>query len=277
MGNVNDNITLRTSIPIGNTGIIPALSAAYAHIRPATEELGVFGAGFRQWIADGIAGFTHPKLRQFSLNLRGQLAWKQPLDNPIAATFRYTITAGIGYAYPGQIEHAAAVQMRVAPAYTPTPTLSSDPSLFGTEDPMKFTSRGADPPGAGRRRARHRRSPLTALERPLTRGGRAGRRDRPRGADRRGRSRGAGQDRGDLAHALGADARADAGEARAQLVLAEHLLRGVAQLGQAVGVEHRAPRRAEGADLRAHLGERHAERRVHLGLEQAQLSARGAR
>ncbi|MEO7327279.1 MAG: hypothetical protein ABI193_01790 [Minicystis sp.] len=138
-GNIMDNLTLRSSFPLGATGVTPAVSAAYADIRPAGLN-GVFGAGFRTWTGDASAVYTNERLRLLSFNLRGQIAWKQPLDLPSNATFRYTVTAGVGIAWPGQGEHAAAFQMRVAPAYTPTPVLSSEPNAAAGEDAGTFTN-----------------------------------------------------------------------------------------------------------------------------------------
>jgi hypothetical protein len=136
-GNVSDRLTIRGSIPVANTGVTPALSAAFAHVRPAGLN-GVFGAGFRSWTADASAAYSHERFKQLSLNLRTQIAWKEPLDDPASATFRYTITAGVGFAWPGQDAHAAAFQMRVAPAYTPTPDLSSEPNAAQGEDATDF-------------------------------------------------------------------------------------------------------------------------------------------
>jgi hypothetical protein len=137
LSNVSDHLTLRASFPLGATGVTPALSAAYADIRPAGQT-SVFGAGFRSWTGDASAAYSHERLKQVSFNLRGQIAWKQPFDLPDNATFRYTLTAGLGFAWPGQGEHAAAFQMRVAPAYTPTPVLSSEPNAAAGEDGGDF-------------------------------------------------------------------------------------------------------------------------------------------
>ncbi|MFO0762111.1 MAG: hypothetical protein U0359_37075 [Byssovorax sp.] len=148
IANISDHLTLRGSIPIGMTGVTPALSAAYAYVRPAGIS-SVFGAGFRTWTGDGSAAYTNERLPQVSFNLRGQVAWKQPLDDPTNATFRYTVTFGIGYAWPGQDAHAAAFQMRVAPAYTPTPTLSSEANSAAGESPGDFVDpRELTRPGA---------------------------------------------------------------------------------------------------------------------------------
>ncbi len=136
-GNVTENVTLRASFPLGNTGINPSISAAYADIHPAGVN-GVFGAGFRTWTGDAGAVYSHERFKQLSFNLRTQIAWKQPLDIPSNATFRYTLTAGVGFAWPGQGEHAAAFQVRVAPSYTPTPALASEANEAAGENAADF-------------------------------------------------------------------------------------------------------------------------------------------
>jgi hypothetical protein len=121
--NLNDQVALRAAVPVAATGFGIEGSVGFTHSRPIALN-SVAGGGTDSFLADVAVTYSPPPIPKLSASIRGTYDRQTPIDDPLAGFTRLSLIANVAFSFPDA--QAAAIQRRVAPAYTPTPVLGSD-------------------------------------------------------------------------------------------------------------------------------------------------------
>jgi hypothetical protein len=121
--NLNDQVALRTALPIANSGFFLSSSLGYTHSRPIGVDTTSSGA-LDIFVADVDLLYAPPPIPKLSTSLRASYNRQTPVDNPLLGFTRLALIANVAFSFPNA--QTAAISRRVAPAYTPTPVLGSD-------------------------------------------------------------------------------------------------------------------------------------------------------
>ena len=142
--NLNNQVTLRATVPLSTTGLSLSGSGGYAHLVPIA---GVGAtAGFDSITSDVGLTYAPTAVPKLSLSLRGIYARQIPIDNPLGAVTRYGTIFNVAFSYPNT--QAVDFNARLAPAFIPSANFEGDVSLGAEVPAAEFAPRDTPPPDA---------------------------------------------------------------------------------------------------------------------------------
>jgi hypothetical protein len=121
--NQSDQLGLRSSLPLGKTGLLLAGTMGFTHAIPIGSDINI-APGFNSYTADVGLTFTPQAIPKLSIAVRGNVARQIPIDDPLGATTHLGITSTIAFSYPNAKAHD--IVSNVAPAYIPTPSIGEE-------------------------------------------------------------------------------------------------------------------------------------------------------
>jgi hypothetical protein len=114
--NLNNQVTLRATVPLSTTGLSISGSGGYAHLVPIAG-VGA-SAGFDSITSDVGLTYTPIAIPKLSVSLRGIYSRQVPIDNPLGAATRYGTIFNVSFSYPNT--KAVDFNAHLAPAFIPT-------------------------------------------------------------------------------------------------------------------------------------------------------------
>ena len=138
--NLNNQVTLRATVPLSTTGLSISGSGGYAHLVPIAG-VGVT-AGFDSITSDVGLTYAPLSIPKLSVSLRGIYARQIPIDNPLGAVTRYGTIFNVSFSYPNT--KSVDFNARLAPAFVPA-NFEGDVSL-GQETPATEFAPPVDAP-----------------------------------------------------------------------------------------------------------------------------------